>query len=112
MQNERALVVVLAAAVMMLPASAWAQHLDLTKGHPAATEAFVEFGIVPLEPLGPFPCRQTAPFGLPVGADADPCVHKAHVLDQPEVTVVKGGQVTFTFRNGGHSIAIYEVSKD
>ena len=112
MQNKRALVVVLAAAVMMLPASAWAQQHDLVHGQPAATEAFVEFGIVPLDPLGPIPCRQTAPFGLAVGVDADPCVHKAHVLDQPEVTVVKGGQVTFTFRNGGHSIAIYEVNKD
>jgi hypothetical protein len=112
MRNKRALVVVLVAAVMMLPGSVWAQHHDLTHGQPAATEVFVEFGIVPLDPLGPFPCRQTAPFGLAVGANADPCVHKAHVLDQPEVTVVKGGQVTFTFRNGGHSIAIYEVSKD
>ena len=111
MQNKWALVV-LAAAISMLPGTAWAQHHDLTHGQLAVTEAFVEFGIVPLEPLGPFPCRQTAPFGLAVGATADPCVHKAHVLDQPEVTVVKGGQVTFTFRNGGHSIALYEVSKD
>ena len=112
MQNKPTLGIVLAAAVMMLPASAWAQDHDLTQGQPAAIEAFVEFGIVPTAPLGPPPCRQTAPFGLAVGASADPCVHKAHVLDQPEVTVFKGGQVTFTFRNGGHSIAIYEVSKD
>ncbi len=112
MQNTRALVVALAAAVMILPASAWAQHRDLTHAQPAVTEAFVEFGIVPTAPLGPLPCRQTAPLGLAVGATADPCVHKAHVLDQPEVTVLKGGQVTFTVHNGGHAIAIYEVSKD
>ena len=112
MQNKRALVVALAAAVTIVPARAWAQHHDLTHGQPAVSEAFVEFGIVPTAPLGPLPCRQTAPFGLAVGATADPCVHKAHVLDHAEVTVFKGGQVTFTVRNGGHSIAIYEVSKD
>ena len=112
MQNKRALVVALAAAVMMLPAGASAQHRDLTHGQPAATEAFVEFGIVPTAPLGPPPCRQTAPFGLAAGATADPCVHKAHVLDHPEVTILKGGQVTFSVHNGGHAVAIYEVSKD
>jgi hypothetical protein len=112
MQNKRALIVALAAAVIIVPASAWAQHHDLTHAQPAATEAFVDFGIVPTAPLGPPPCRQTAPFGLAAGATADPCVHKAHVLDHPEVTVVKGGQVTFSVHNGGHAIAIYEVSKD
>ena len=112
MHNTRAMVLALAATVMTLPASAWAQHRDLTHGQPALTEAFVEFGIVPTAPLGPLPCRQTAPFGLAAGATADPCVHKAHVLDQPEVTIVKGGQVTFSVHNGGHAIAIYEVSKD
>jgi hypothetical protein len=53
MQDKRALVVTLAAAVMMLPASAWAQHHDLTHGQPAATEAFVDFGIVPPSPRRP-----------------------------------------------------------
>jgi len=112
MNHNRSLAVALAAGLMMLPASAWAQHRDLTHGQPALTEAFVEFGIVPTAPLGPPPCRQTAPFGLAAGATADPCVHKAHVLDNPEVTIVKGGQVTFSVHNGGHAIAIYEVSKD
>jgi hypothetical protein len=112
MQNQRALVFALAAGVTMLPASAWAQHHDLTHAQPATTEAFVDFGIVSTVPLGPLPCRQTAPFGLAAGATADPCVHKAHVLDHPEVTVLKGGQVTFSVHNGGHAIAIYEVSKD
>src|SRR4029079_7982494 len=101
MHNPRALVVALAAAVTMLPASASAQHHDLTHGQVATAEAFVEFGIVPTAPLGPLPCRQTAPFGLAAGATADPCVHKAHVLDKPEVTVLKGGQVTFSVHNGG-----------
>jgi hypothetical protein len=112
MHNTGAMVLALAATVMTLPANAWAQHRDLTHGQPALTEAFVEFGIVPTAPLGPLPCRQTAPFGLAAGATADPCVHKAHVLDNPEVTIVKGGQVTFSVHNGGHAIAIYEVSKD
>jgi hypothetical protein len=112
MQNKRALVVALASAVMMLPAHAWAQHHDLTHNQPAENEAFVDFGIVPSAPLGPLPCRQTAPYGLAAGATADPCVHKAHVLDHPEVTILKGGQVTFTVHNGGHAVAIYEVSKD
>src|SRR3954468_19987243 len=112
MQNKRALVLVLAAAVMILPATLWAQHHDLTHGQPAVSEAFVEFGIVPPGPLGPLPCRQTAPFGLAAGATADPCVHKAHKLDPDEVTLLKGGQVTFSVHNGGHAIAIDEVSKD
>jgi hypothetical protein len=112
MQNERTLVVALAIAVMMLPAYAWAQHHDLTHEQPALPEAFVEFGIVSPVPLGGFPCRQTAPFGLAAGANADECVHKAHVLDEKEVTILKGGQVTFSVHNGGHAIAIYEVSKD
>src|SRR4051812_42142102 len=51
MQNKRALVLVLAAAVMILPATLWAQHHDLTHGQPAVSEAFVEFGIVPPGPL-------------------------------------------------------------
>jgi len=35
-----------------------------------------------------------------------------HHLTPEEVTVVKGGQVTFQIHGGGHALAIYEVSKN
>src|SRR5262249_7103073 len=42
----------------------------------------------------------------------DPCAYKNHHLTPEEVTILKGGQVTFQVHGGGHAIAIYEVSKD
>jgi hypothetical protein len=112
MKRTRILSIALSAISFSVPGIASAQHHDLTHDQPAVTDAFVHFGIVPTEPLGPPPCRQTAPFGLPIGATADECVHLAHRLSPEEVTVVKGGQVTYQMHNGGHSVAIYEVSKD
>jgi hypothetical protein len=106
-KNKGALVFAVA-LVMMLPRIGWAQHHDLTHQQPAVTDAFVHFGVVPTAPLGPPPCFQTAPFGIAT----DPCAYKAHHLSPEEVTVLKGGQVTFQIHNGGHAIAIYEVSKD
>lgn len=108
MKNPRALGVALFVMIILLPRIGWAQPNDLTHQEPAVAEAFVHFGIVPTAPLGPPPCSQTPPFGVV----SDPCIFKAHRLSPEEVTIVKGGQVTYQFHNGGHSMAIYEVSKD
>ena len=64
--------------------------------------------MLPTGPLGPLPCLQTGAIGGP----ADPCSYKLHVLTPEEVTIAKGGQVTFQIHGGGHAFAIYEVSKD
>ncbi len=47
-----------------------------------------------------------------IGGLADPCSYKLHHLTPEEVTIVKGGEVTFQVHGGGHAMAIYEVSKD
>jgi hypothetical protein len=71
-----------------------------------ADAAAVDFGILPVAPLGPAPCLQTGAIGGP----ADPCAYKIHQLIPGEVTIQKGGEVTFQVHSGGHAIAIYEVS--
>ena len=97
-----------AIALVAVPTLAWAQH-----EHPAANAA-VDFGVLPTPgptgplPIGPLPCLQTGAIGGP----ADPCSYKLHRLTPEEVTIAKGGQVTFQVHGGGHGFAIYEVSKD
>ena len=95
------------AAVVMLPVIASAQG-DLTHDHPAVPGATVGFGVFPAAPLGPPPCLQAGGIGGP----ADPCSYKIHHLEPEEVTILKGGEVTFQVHGGGHGMAIYEVSKD
>jgi len=87
-------------AVLALPILLFAQH--------AVPNAGVDFGVLPTGPLGPPPCLQTGAIGGP----ADPCAYKIHNLTPEEVTIFKGGQVTFQIHGGGHGMAIYEVSKD
>ena len=104
------------AALVMLPVTGSAENEkengkgDLTHNHPASTDAAVDFGVLPppLTPIGPLPCLQTGAIGGP----ADPCSYKLHHLTPEEVTIFKGGQVTFQIHGGGHAFAIYEVSKD
>ncbi|MEO7276165.1 MAG: hypothetical protein ABIX28_02045, partial [Vicinamibacterales bacterium] len=74
---------------------------------PAVENAAVDFGVLPLTPIGPAPCLQSGAIGGP----ADPCSYQLHHLVPEEVTVVKGGQVTFQVHGGGHGIMIYEVDK-
>ena len=99
---------VLAIALVAVPALSYAQNGDLTHQHPAVPDAHVDFGILPTGPLGPLPCLQSGGIGGP----ADPCAYKIHRLTPEEVTVEKGGQVTFQIHGGGHAFAIYEVSKN
>jgi hypothetical protein len=109
-------VLVVWAAVVALPASGWAQQdKDQDRdghrhGPPAASDAAVDFGVAPTTattPIGPPPCLQAGAIGGP----ADPCSYKLHHLTPEEVTIGKGGQVTFQIHGGGHGLAIYEVSK-
>ena len=100
----------LVAAVMAVPVVGFAQKGDLTHQHPAAPSAEVGFGVFP--PFAGFEgpgCSTTA--GV-IGSPGDPCAYKGHLLNPEEVTVLKGGEVTFHIPGGGHAIAIYEVSKD
>ena len=58
---------------------------------PAVQDAMVEFGY-PVHPQPPAPAH--------------------HTLNPDEVTVFKGGTVTFTMHGMGHGVAIYPVSKN
>ena len=94
-----------AVALVADPAAAFAQE---SHKHPA-TSAMVDFGVLPTGPIGgPTPCLQSGAIGGP----ADPCSYKLHHLTPEEVTISKGGEVTFQIHGGGHGFAIYEVSKD
>jgi hypothetical protein len=96
-----------AAAIVAVPVVSVAQRGDLTHQEPAVPDAAVDFGVLPTAPLGALPCLQSG-FGGP----NDPCAYKLHHLTPEEVTILKGGQVTFQVHGGGHGITIYEVSKD
>jgi hypothetical protein len=97
-----------AIALAAVPAVASAQKGDLTHQAPAVPDAHVDFGVLPTAPLGGAPCLQSGAIGGP----ADPCSYKLHHLTPEEVTVTKGGEVTFQIHGGGHGFAIYEVSKN
>jgi hypothetical protein len=106
MRSRNEFVVVSVAAFVMLPLMALAQKGDLTHGAPAVQDAQVDFGVLATAPLGDG-CATTG-----VGGPTDPCSYKLHHLTPEEVTVFKGGQVSFQIQGGGHGMAIYEVSKN
>jgi hypothetical protein len=98
-----------AAIFMSVTSASFAQHGHGQDQPQSAVEsASVDFGVLPTAPLGPLPCLQSGAIGGP----ADPCSYKLHHLTPEEVTVTKGGEVTFQVHGGGHAIMIYEVSKD
>ena len=102
-----------AVAMVGAPSAAFAQKGDARgesdhRHPPAPSTAAVDFGVLPVGPIGPPPCLQSGGIGGP----ADPCAYKLHVLIPEEVTIRKGGEVTFQIHGGGHGFAIYEVSKD
>jgi hypothetical protein len=104
-----------AAALVTFPVVSSAQHGDLTHEQPAVPDAFVDFGVLPTEPLGPAatpPLLGCAQAAAAIGGPGDPCAFKIHHLTPEEVTIFKDGQVTFQIHGGGHAMAIYEVSKD
>lgn len=104
MRTSPLLVAVAFASLPLLAASA----KDDDKKKPAVQDAAVDFGVLPTAPLGPAPCLQTGAIGGPT----DPCAYKLHHLTPEEVTIRKGGQVTFQFHGGGHGIAVYKVDDD
>lgn len=108
MKCRLALVVAACAMGLLVPGIAEAQ--DPHSHEPVPADAAVDFGILPSTtvPLGPPPCNQLTGIGGPT----DPCAYKIHILTPGEVTIAKGGQVTFQIHGGGHAFAIYEVSPD
>lgn len=108
MKISRTNVLVATSAVAILGLVVWAEGQDPSHNHSAPANAAVDFGVLPTGPLGPLPCLQSGGIGGP----ADPCAYKLHHLTPEESTIAKNGQVTFQIHNGGHGLAIYEVSKD
>jgi hypothetical protein len=107
----RVCAVAVAFTLVSAPVVSVAQHGDVTHDEPATPDAHVDFGVLPFPattPLGPLPCFQSGAIGGPF----DPCSYKLHHLTPEEVTILKGGEVTFQVHGGGHAMAIYEVSKD
>lgn len=96
----RSTILLAASFILALPIASYAQHQ-----HPPAS-ATVEFGVLPLAPLGGAPCSQTAP-----GSPGDPCAYRIHALTPNQVTIANGGEVSFNIHGGGHGFAVYEVSK-
>jgi hypothetical protein len=97
----RALHLFVGAVLLATPTATWAQHRH------APPSAAVDFGILPIAPIGPAPCLQSGAIGGP----ADPCGYKLHVLIPEEVAIRRDGEVTFQVHGGGHAMAIYEVRK-
>jgi hypothetical protein len=99
---------------LLLPFAGWADKDDSEHhhgdfhDHGRAFDASVDFGVLPTGPLGPPPCLQEGAIGGPT----DPCSFKLHHLTPEEVTVTRGGQVTFQVHGGGHGITIYKVSRN
>jgi hypothetical protein len=122
------------AGILMSPSAALAQHHDRTHVQDAVANAIVTFGVAPpatggdgttLDVTDPSCLRVGTTYAFPgtppvsrkavlgdLGGPNDPCSYKLHHLTPEETTVLKGGQVRFEARGGGHSFAIYEVSKD
>ena len=101
----------LGAFLILCVPSVLAQHQH------APASASVDFGILPTGPLGPPPCAQAPSVppvpGVPVpGGPGDPCAYKIHLLSPDQVSIAKGGEVSFQIHGGGHAFAIYEVSPD
>lgn len=91
MKNGRiALTVTMSTLAVALTIGATANQQDLTD-QAAVQDAVVNFGH-PVHPQPPAPAN--------------------HTLHPDEVTIVKGGTVTFTMNGPGHGVAIYPVSKN
>jgi hypothetical protein len=103
-------VALIAALVAAAPLISLAQNGDLTHQQSATPDAHVDFGVLPLAPIGP-PEQKCLQSGA-IGGPGDPCSFHLHHLTPEEVTIEMGGQVTFQIHGGGHAMAILEVSKN
>ena len=103
------------AAVVAAPIASFAQHGGPRHWPPAPARADVDFGVLPIAPLGPPPCVQANPVppatGPTIGGGSDPCAYKLHILTPQETTIRKGGEVTFQIHGFVHSMAIYRVDR-
>jgi hypothetical protein len=99
----------IAAVVAAVPLVSRAQNGDLTHQQPGTPDAHVDFGVLPVGPIGPDPCTQS---GTGIGGPADKCSYQLHHLTPEEVTIEKDGEVTFQIHGGGHALSILEVSKN
>ena len=86
--KKRLSITIAAAAIAFMGIAVAANQDQTTK--PAVQDAVVHFGALHPQPPAP---------------------HN-HVLLPDEVTIFKGGMVTFIMNGGGHGIAIYPVSKN
>jgi hypothetical protein len=104
-----------AAAIVAAPIAPFAQQGDDTHRPPAPAGASVDFGVLPVGPLGPPPCVQENPVppatGPIIGGASDPCAYKLHILTPEETTIRTRGEVTFQIHGVVHSIAMYRVDK-
>jgi hypothetical protein len=66
--------ILVVAMIAAIPVASFPQHGkgngDLTHQHPAVPDASVDFGVLPLDPIGPPPCIQS---GAGIGGPTDPC---------------------------------------
>jgi hypothetical protein len=103
------------AALMVAPIASFAQHAG-DRHQSAAETAHVDFGVLPVGPLGPPPCVQENPIppatGPSIGGQLDPCAYKIHILTPEETTIRTGGEVTFQMHGAAHSMAIYRVDRN
>jgi plastocyanin len=88
--NKRTVVITAAVSSALAVSLLAGASQDLTTGA-AVQHAVVNFGH-PVHPQPPAPDN--------------------HILDPDDVTIFKGGTVTFTMHGGGHGVAIYPVSKN
>jgi hypothetical protein len=101
MKNRLASAVFISTAAFLLPAIGLADD-----DHHMPAPAKVDFGVLPIAPLGPPPCLQTGAIGGPT----DPCAFKLHHLTPEETTIAEGAEVQFQVHGGGHGITIFQVS--
>src|SRR4051794_2525325 len=94
---SRKAVLAIAAACSLavaFPLRGTAKDNDKENNHTAAVQdAEVQFGQAQPQPAAPTPAAVT------------------HFLDPDDVTINKGGTVTFNVNGGGHGVAIYPVAK-
>jgi hypothetical protein len=91
MQRRRPIVVISITLALIITSAIVARTDAKSQGNTAPGDTVVAFG-------EPHPQSSLSQF--------------AHILVPDDVTIQKGGTVTFVVNGGGHGIAIYPVSKD
>src|SRR4029453_12098865 len=104
-----------AAAIVAAPLAPFAKQGNDTHRPPAPAGASVDFGVLPVGPLGPPPCVQENPVppatGPVIGGASGPLGFTLHILPPEKTTIRTPGEVTFQIPGVVHSIAMYRVDK-